>query len=437
MYEEMKSCIICNASLEQVFDLGEQYVVDFVSKPDDHLLKAPLVLMKCSNCHLIQLKHRVSPDRLYKKFWYRSGINESMKDELLRIVEHASRTVTLKPGDKVLDIGANDGTLLGWYDKSITTIGIDPCKELIEEGMKHKRIDFGISDYFSLETIGRMHKALAVPLPRFKIITAISMFYDVDTPVQFLQDCKSVLHPEGVLVIQMNYLPSMLKYTAIDNVCHEHLAYYSLLALREAVQRAGLEMQGAEESTCNGGSVRAYITHPSFNTFATEDHGNKLWLNSKLTMMLVSEMRAGLDGMPAYHAFKARVDTVLDRIRTILSQYKDKKVYAYGASTRGTVLTQLLFPGNADNDVLAVADRDENKIGKYMVGTWWKIVTEKEFREKANTALVLPWHFHESIVKREAEWINRKGGKMIFPLPEPYVMESILDTDQAVAVKRS
>src|ERR1700690_3466131 len=121
MFKELKACVICGSEVKEVLSLGEQYVVDFVKEKDEKLLKAPLTLMRCIKCSLIQLKHRVNPDRLYKKFWYRSGINEQMKDELLLIVQKAQRVVELVEGDKVLDIGCNDGTLLGWYPKGITT----------------------------------------------------------------------------------------------------------------------------------------------------------------------------------------------------------------------------------------------------------------------------------------------------------------------------
>ena len=130
MYKELKECILCGSKdLSVTIDLGEQFVVDFVKEKDESLLKAPLTLMRCMECSLLQLKHRVNPDRLYRKFWYRSGINEQMRDELLAIVKKASATIELKDGDKVLDIGANDGTLLGWYPKGVTTFGVDPCKE--------------------------------------------------------------------------------------------------------------------------------------------------------------------------------------------------------------------------------------------------------------------------------------------------------------------
>jgi NDP-4-keto-2,6-dideoxyhexose 3-C-methyltransferase len=423
MYKELQACIICNSDLTEVVNLGQQYVVDFVKAKDEKLLKAPLVLMKCNKCSFIQLKHRVSPDRLYKKFWYRSGINEQMRDELCTIVQKAQKVVELKDGDKVLDIGANDGTLLGWYPQTIITVGVDPCEELVVQGVKEKRIDLAVFDYFSFEAIQKLAISFGTPEFKFKIITAIAVFYDTDNPVQFLKDCKALLQEDGVIVIQMNYLVSMLNDTAFDNVSHEHLGYYSVTTLNEAIEKAGLDLQGIEISRSNGGSIRAYITHKNFDNFCINDHEEKLWLNNSVSYHQVQEMRLGLETDIPYKTFSANIETKLNKIRKTLEGLKDKKVYLYGASTRGTVLTQVLFNNGDASQILGVAERDEHKYGLKMVGTWIDILPEEEFRKNADYALLLPWHFKDSIIKREAEWIN-KGGKFIVPLPKPMLVSA-------------
>src|SRR5580692_1576941 len=421
MYSEIKECIICKGGLQEVLDLGNQYVVDFVKEKDDSLLKAPLTLMRCTKCSFIQLKHRVNQDRLYKKFWYRSGINEQMKTELAGIVDKAQTVIELALGDKVLDIGCNDGTMLGNYPKGVTTFGVDPCASLVEEGLKKGMIDVGIPDYFSESALLTVHKMLGIKqISKFKVITAISCFYDVTDPIQFLRDCKTLLHDEGVLIIQMNYLMTMLKDTAFDNICHEHVGYYSVSTLNEAVKLAGLEMQGVEESSCNGGSIRAYITHKGFDKFSIRHSGEKLWLVTKMDRLLIEEMKAGLHTDLPYKDFSLEIQFKMVKIRKMIGC--TDKPYVYGASTRGTVLMQTLCQSMFPSKFVGVAERDENKIGLKMVGTWLNIITENEFRNNAKHALILPWHFEKSIIRREEEWLS-KGGKFIVPLPTPHVIE--------------
>jgi hypothetical protein len=247
------------------------------------------------------------------------------------------------------------------------------------------------------------------------------MFYDVETPVQFLKDCKVLLNKEGVLIIQMNYLVSMLSDTAFDNVSHEHLGYYSVLTLNQVVEKAGLDLQGIELSSCNGGSIRAYITHKGFDGFGEKNHENKLWLNNSVQYRQIAEMRQGLNTDILYKNFAVDIEDKLGKIRTALAKVKDKKVYLYGASTRGTVLTQKLFQNGDASQILGVAERDAHKYGLKMVGTWLPIVPEDEFRKNADYALLLPWHFRDSIIKREHEWLS-KGGKFIIPLPKPMMV---------------
>jgi len=432
MYKELTNCLICGTeTLSQVLDMGTQYVVDFVKEKDEDLLKAPLVLMRCSECSLVQLKHRVSPDRLYKKFWYRSSINEQMRDELLRIVQRVEGCVDLQDGDKVLDIGSNDGTLLGWYTKGKLTVGIDPATDLVKESMQNQKVDIGIDDYFSEETILRTFKLLGIGAgtpPKFKVITAIAMFYDVENPVGFLKDCKKLLHDQGVLVIQMNYLHSMLMDTAFDNICHEHLTYFSLYTLKKAIEMAGLDLQGVELSKCNGGSIRAYITHTKFDSFSQQSHEQKVWMYTNSQMRLMEEIKFGLHTDAPFSAFRASVEIKMSKLREYLSEEiaKGGVLYGYGASTRGTVLLQYLYK-DGECPLVAMAERDRNKFGLKMVGTWTPIIPEIEAREKATHMLVLPWHFKESIVNREKNWINQKKGTLIFPLPIPTLAQPMTD----------
>jgi SAM-dependent methyltransferase len=437
MYQEIKECLICKSQLTEVFDLGMQFVVDFPEKKDESLLKAPLILMRCTKCSLIQLKHAVSGDRLYKKFWYRSGMNEQMRDELLAIVERASNAVELNRGDKVLDIGCNDGTLLGWFNRSVLTFGIDPCDSLVKEGLKNKRLDIGISDFFSAEKIKQVYSATGAPgVPKFKVITSVAMFYDLPDPVQFLKDCKELLHKEGVIVIQMNYLVSMLKDSAFDFISHEHRALYSAITLNSAVKLAGLEMQGIQFSSSNGGSIRAYVTHPEPSNFFAKDIDIRKEVYDTMQLLMLNELRLGLDKEDVYTRFAKTMEAKMSVVRKYISDAvaTGKQVYAYGASTRGTSLMQYLYKAQ-ECPLQGVAERDTNKYGRCMVGTWLPIMDEDRVRSKADVMLVLPWHFEESIRKRESKWLQG-GGKLIFPLPDPRVITDAENTEPVLSTSK-
>src|SRR3972149_1531628 len=109
------TCRVCAGALVPILSLGDHYVSDFLppGKPDG--IKAPLELMLCRRCHLLQLRHTVPAESLYRNYWYRSGTNKTMRDALANIANTSEQLIHLQEGDAVLDIGCNDGTLLASY----------------------------------------------------------------------------------------------------------------------------------------------------------------------------------------------------------------------------------------------------------------------------------------------------------------------------------
>ena len=137
---EHKNCRLCGHSpLNEVFSLGDQYINDFVTKDRiEKGLKAPLEIVHCTNCDLSQLKHTAPQELLYsRQYWYRSGVTDTMKRELKDIVNEVSSKVDLNSGDIVLDIGANDGTMLSYFPESVLTVGCEPANNLVDELSKN------------------------------------------------------------------------------------------------------------------------------------------------------------------------------------------------------------------------------------------------------------------------------------------------------------
>ena len=266
-YQEQTTCRGCGEKFGKkiYLNLGDQEIVDFVEPGEKGRGAAPLQLVCCSSCSLVQLRHTVDHDILFKKFWYRSSINERMREALRDIVVSAKRRCELKPTDWVLDIGTNDGELLLNYDASQCKIGFEPAKELAQEADKrlaasgsfsHKIIE----NYFnSVEALIPMVTGSEDGLEKYRIITAAAMFYDLQEPLEFLYDVKAVLKDGGMFIVQMNYLRTMIRGLAFDNVSHEHLCYYDLTSLKKLVEKAGLKIFDVELNDVNAGSFRVYI----------------------------------------------------------------------------------------------------------------------------------------------------------------------------------
>lgn len=398
MTTKVAFCRSCDSSLIHVLRLGDQRITGWLDHPDEAGPVAPLDLMLCSNseCRLLQLGHTVNSDLLFRNYYYRSGMNQTMRDALADITTQAQKKVVLERRDTVVDIGANDGTLLNTYPQGITKIGFEPAlnlREDAERGGNHI-----ISDYFS-------RQAYPEQANKAKIITAIAMFYDLEDPHQFVSDVADILADDGVFTIQLSYLPLMLFQNAFDNMCHEHLAYHSLRSLDFIVSKHGLKMFDAEINAINAGSVRVYM-------------GRERSPSPMMIALRQWEEAIRLDTRHPYDEFAERVEGIRDQLVNIVGDItsEGKKVYGYAASTKGNVTLQ--YCGFGPEHIPAIADVNRRKWGKYCAGSGIPVVSEEEARkDNPDYFLVLAWAFMDEFRRREEKW-RRQGGKFIIPMPE-------------------
>jgi hypothetical protein len=392
-------------------DLGVQALSGrFPSQSEPNPPRAPLKLVKCDNsrspnwCGLLQLKHTVPPEEMYShSYGYRSGVNQTMRTHLKGIVQRVEEIADLKSGDVVLDIGSNDATLLKCYEtKGLKKIGIDPTGEQFSE--YYADDTELVSDYFTASSY-----LSASPDRKAKVITSIAMFYDLETPLKFVEDIRQSLDPEGIWVFEQSYMPTMLKLNSFDTICHEHLEYYALKQIDWMLKKNELRIFDVEFNDINGGSFRVYSCHSKSAIRSNE---------KAVESALHSEEKSGLDSTLPYRAFKERVLHVRDELYRLLSaeKAKGKSIYIYGASTKGNVLLQFC---NIDSTLItAAADRNPEKWGRQTPATEIPIISEEEARKaKPDYFLVLPWHFRREFIQRERAFLSR-GGRFIFPLPD-------------------
>jgi len=351
-------------------------------------MKAPLTLVFCENCKLLQLKHTAPQELLYSRhYWYFSGLNPVIVNDLRQIAQVAQKMVKPKKAEIVLDIGANDGTLLKYYPEKLIRVGCEPANNLIA---KLKKVTpYVIHDFWSYEVWQKKFKD-----KKAKIITAIGMFYDMEDPNQFIRDAVKVLDEKGIFIAQLMCLRPMLKKNDLGNICHEHLEYYSYDSLKFLFEKNGLEIFEMEENSMNGGSYRIFARHYKKGSIKFKEKFTKK--DYKDFYKRINENK------------KACVDFIKQEVK------KGKKVYAYGASTKGNTILQ--YYGLNNKLIKGAADISSEKWGRYTVGTLIPIITEEEARREADYFLVLPWGFFNEFYKREKTWIS-KGGKFIVPLP--------------------
>ena len=409
------TCRICNSTqLSTIMSLGQQHIAAYTprdSDPNPVLDKFPLELIRCTepDCGLVQLRHSTPGNVLYERYFYRSGINKTMTENLKEIAMQAISKVELQDNDIVLDIGCNDGTLLKNYQgKNLRSVGIDPAKNMAEFS-KECGADI-IVDYFNSKSFTDHYSN-----EKAKIITSISMFYDLEDPNEFVSDIVNILAKDGVWVIELKYLSTMIFQNAFDNIVHEHIEYYHFSVIEYMLKKHGLKAVDVSLNDSNGGSIRVFVKHA--NQLVDENS------EKHLLDLRSSEKKLHLNTEQPYEEFLQRCNELKNKTMSFIKNEvkKGKKIHAYGASTKGNTILQ--YYELDDNLIVAIADRNPDKWNRKTIGTNLEIISEEKSRSlKPDYFLILPWHFLEEFREREQEFF-KNGGKFIVPLPDFKIIE--------------
>lgn len=398
---------------KELFSLGSLYVSDFINKEDDARAgKHDMTLVIDERYGAVRLKECTPIHSMFGKYWYRSGINETMKTELKSIVENIESVHKLKSGDLWLDIACNDGTLLSFVKPSIKKLGIDPAEDsFVNESSKVA--DCIVQDYFTKASFdGSIFSG-----KKANVITCIAMFYDLDEPLDFLKDVYSIMEDDGLFVMQMSYTPLMIKQLAFDNICHEHVYYWSLSTLQKVINEANMHIVDCQLNDVNGGSFRIYIKKNGCDssTFGTAPYRDVC--SVRVNSLIKWEEFIGIDKPMIWLDFYNKINALKNQTVEFIKneKAKGKIICGYGASTKGNTLLQWF---GLDNTLIdAIAERSHYKFGLKTIGTNIPILSEDEVRAmKPDYMLILPWHFISEFIQREDEFLTN-GGKFIVPCP--------------------
>ena len=400
--------------MDKILTLGSHYVSDFLDSDDNtERKKYSLDLYLDKEIGATRLQDLAPADSMWGKYWYRSGINASMTIELMKLAEQVNSRVKHKEGDVWLDIACNDGTMFKFIPDTYQKVGCDPCDDSYY--VESSKLAYVIQDYFSYSAYAKT----PYQDKKAKVITTIAMFYDLDNPHPFIDDICKILDDDGVWVIQLSYTPLMIEQLAFDNVCHEHVYYYSLTSLKTLFEQHDMKIVDAELNDTNGGSVRVYIQKKtahitSFGTAPLRDV-----CNFRVNALLSYEKEHyDITSPELWSKFAADIEDLKEKTVSFIRNAKSegKTVYGYGASTKGNTLLQ--YFGLDNNDIVAIAERSPAKFGLKTIGTNIPIISEDEMRAaKPDYLLVLPWCFISEFVKRETEFLSNGGG-FIVPCPK-------------------
>jgi len=407
--KKITKCRICgNKKIKSCIDLGKQYLSSVFPSDLDYrkdTKKYPLALVLCkkkkNTCGTLQLAHDIDLTSMYELYPFSSATNSSMPKILKDVVDASLARVEIKDNDTILDIGGNDGTLPSFFkNKKLKLINIDPAKN-IKSTNKSPNYKY-INNFFSKKAYNSSTREKA------KLIFSIAMFYHLQNPIDFSKEVSDCMDDSGAWIIQMAYLPLMLKTNMYDNIVHEHVGYYTLHNISWIMEKVGLEVFDVQLNNVYGGSFRVFVKKKT-NT--------KIKISKNVKKILDQESKFGINNLNTYTKFMSRIEKTKKDLLKLIKKLKSQKktIWIYGASTKGNTILQ--YCGITNKEIEFAADANPFKFNKYIIGGDILIKNETEMRnKKPDYLLALPYSFVNGFIEREKSLI-KSGTKFILPLP--------------------
>lgn len=398
-----------NSRLNKVFRIGKQPISSvFFDKPKKNLKTYSLDLFQCSKCDLVQFSSLPPLEDMYGlTYGYNTSLSPLMINHMREKFKFLKLNYKKLLKGQILDIGSNDGTFLNLLRslKGIKLFGMDPSSKKFLSNYK-KNITV-ITDFFSkkklLEKISN-HEAKE----KFNIITSFAMFYDIEDPNSFCKDINDLLNNNGIWVVEFSYLPLLFKNLTYDQICHEHVTYYSLTTFSKILNQNGMKVIDLSFNEINGGSIEVICAKKNSN------------FKPKSIVEKTLSIEASINGN-IFDLFQKRVENVKKTLIEFLKNIPSKDIMGYGASTKGNIVLNHL--NLSEKNLKYICDANPFKFNRYTPGSNIKIISKKEMRKKnPKYLLVLIWSFRSEVIRQELKYIKR-GGKLIFHLPILHVVD--------------
>jgi 2-polyprenyl-3-methyl-5-hydroxy-6-metoxy-1,4-benzoquinol methylase len=394
--KNLTECLCCGSEhLTLVLDLGEQPLANsFIDDPAIPEYVFPLQLNICTDCTHLQLSHAVDPDLLFKNYLYVSGTSQTLRDYFTWFADYSLGYFTERP-KSVLDIACNDGSQLNAFKAmGLTTYGVDPATNLYPLSSANHEV---ICDYFTQEHVDVLKGK------HLDIINAQNVFAHNSYPLEFLKQCKEIMHDGSVLFIQTSQA-DMIKNNEFDTIYHEHLSFFNASSMKALADRAGLNLIDITKTPIHGNSymfVFTKIPGPSHN----------------VEQVLTEERLAGLQDMNTYLAYADKCRQVVIDLKEKIKEYRaDGYVIAgYGAAAKGNTLINF---GELYLDF--IIDDNPMKQGLFAPGSHIPVVAIDMLAECEDLKVAfvpLAWNFFNEIQKNIKNKRDKEGDVFIRYFP--------------------
>lgn len=393
-------CRVCDIEIIKFFSLGNMPLVNaFRRKKNTVEKKYDLSIGFCPNCYLVQLMKHVSPSELFEDYVYFSSVTQSILVHSKKASGQFIGRFNLGSKNLVMEVGSNDGVHLQFYkEKGIQVLGIDPAKNIAkianEKGIKT------LPEFFSLS----LARKLVNKNVKADLFYGANVSAHVPQIVDFAKGVKTVLEDKGTAIFESPYLMGLLE-NKFDTIYHEHVFYYSLIALQNLYKKVGLEIYDIEFVEMQGGSLRIFLSHPGVYK-----------ISQNVKKLVAQEISFGLNKIGPYRKMNKNIEKLKKDIVYLLEKLKKegKSIAAYSAPAKGVILLNYF---GVRKYLDFIVDKSKAKQGLFVPGTDMEVLsTDKIIEKNPDYLLVLCWNIIDEVVKQMGEY-KKMGGKLIIPIP--------------------
>lgn len=406
-YRKREDCRLCGSrNMVLAVPMRQCPIGDAFTSPDEAAKSKflyPMDLYLCQNCFHLQLPFVVDPVELFSNYIYSTSTSPGLISHFEKYCDDVVRKLELKGAGLVIDIGSNDGTLLGFFSKKgFRTLGIDPAKSIAEKASAR-----GIETwarFFNLSVASEIFEQRG----RASLICANNVFAHADDMMGIAEGIRDLLLPDGVFVFEVSYIVDLIEKNVFDTIYHEHLCHHSIGPLIKFLKLYDLELFDVERNKSKGGSIRCFA----------QKIGAGRRVSPVVQEMLQSEIKNGYEGLARYHEFSMRLAKMHHDLGIFLKEIKNqgKKIAAYGASNPGmTILFQFELYSYIDK----IYDDNPTKIGMVSPYAHLPVVSSDQmYVDKPDYIVLLAWAYEDRIVEKHQKYLNENGGRFILPIPQ-------------------